>query len=153
MIYHIFWTFVGLLIWILIIWLLCGCSLQQGNATRIESIKYLNIVNPLACADSLREADKYLESNGITIIYNVAATKTLVCLPTPSWFLRNLSPVYLHGFTSGNVAWAQDDAKVILHELGHLFGLEHGGGLMITPDALQVFATGFTNKQLEELKR
>ena len=132
--------------------LLCSCSLQQGQATTPTTIKHLNIINPLACSDSLREADAYLESHGIRLIADNAAAKTLVCLPTPSWVMRVLSPLYVGGMTQGKVAWVTDDTKLLLHEWGHLEGLQHGYGVMAPIDILQIFATGFTNEQFLELK-
>ncbi len=137
--------------YLLALLLLTGCSLQHGDS-KPQVVKHLNIVNPLACAESLKEASQYLASHGIILLANVAATKTLVCLPTPSWLMRNLSPVSLHGMADPTVVWAIDDAKVILHELGHVWGLEHGNGLMSPVDALQIFASGFTDEQLKQLK-
>lgn len=135
----------------LLVLFLCGCSLQHGpNPT--PSIYYsINVINKAYCAESFKQAQDYLLSYGIVLAENPQSPKHLVCLPTPSWFFRNFNLAYVAGLTGGDVAVVTDDPKVILHELGHLFGLKHSWkGLMFPVDT--PFASGFSEKELERLR-
>ena len=94
-------------------------------------------------------------SQGILIREDIAADKTLVCLWTPPWLVRSLSPLWIAGHSDGKVVWSINDAKVILHELAHmLFNLPHNGrGLMFPMAEFSVFATGFSDDELREIKK
>ena len=133
--------------------LLSSCSLSQGQWVQPVATKEIRIVNRRACP-SLTEVRSYLSSQGVLLKESDTANKTLVCLSTPPRILRWLSPMYFAGMSDGNVVWAMDDAKVILHELGHLlWQLPHQGlGLMTPVSDLTLFATGFTNDNLIKMR-
>ena len=133
--------------------LLSGCSLSYGLWEKPVSTKDIRIINREACP-SLIEVKSYLSSQGISLKESDTANKTLVCLSTPPRVLRWLSPMYFAGISDGNVVWAMDDAKVILHELGHLlWQLPHQAlGLMTPVNDLTILATGFTDNNLTKMR-
>lgn len=138
--------------------LLAGCSLEHGNrfinnSVPVYSYIDVNIVNEQFCESGVKEAKEYLLSHKIVLSHNsYNKDKFILCLPTPNWLMRNLSPVSLSGMTGGNVAWVTDDSKVILHELYHLFvDLNHSWSGVMFP-IYNPFATGLTEEQLNKLK-
>ena len=137
----------------LVFLLLSGCSLSYGPWEKPVSVRQINVVNKKACP-SFNEVKSYLSSQGILLNENIAADKTLLCLSTPPRLIRWLSPLYYAGMSDGNVAWSMDDAKVILHELGHLlWNLPHQAlGLMTPVNDLTILATGFTDNNLIKMR-
>lgn len=135
----------------LVLLLLCSCSLQRGPNPTPSTYYSINVINKPYCAESFKEAQDYLLSYGIVLAENPQSPKHLVCLPTPSWFFRNFNLFYIAGLTGGDVSSVTNDPKVILHELGHLFGLKHSWhGIMFPVDT--PFARGFSKGELEKLK-
>lgn len=133
--------------------LLCGCSLRPGPFIAPVAVKEIHLINKEACSDSFVRAQEYLLSQGILLRENIAADKILVCLVTPPWILRTISPLYFAGLAVNNTAWAMDNTKVILHELGHLlWGFKHTWtGIMAFGD-LGVFGRSFSESELIQMR-
>lgn len=134
--------------------ILAGCSLSHGPFIAPVKTIDINIINQEVCSE-LSEVKDYLLSQGVLLRENIAAKKTLVCLSSPSWIFRVLSPLYVAGLSDGKVVWSLNDKKIILHELGHLlWGFPHSArGLMFPISDAGVFATGFTDKQLIQMRQ
>lgn len=114
------------------------------------------------CYQAFNEAINYLHMNGVGIRYNKDAESSLVCIPDDPVLVKVLSVARAEGgaLLNGKLAYikvtgnADYDAKLMLHELCHMFwGCEHtGSGVMSFSEDMRALSSGYSESTWAYIK-
>lgn len=136
----------------------CGLSLPISPRPPIDTQKtvYVNFLDPNIedCTNAFRFAQGFFQSYGVEVRVNSNSPRKFTCLPCAPLWLRLLTLISEAGLQQGDISYARmcgtesNRNKIVIHELGHLFGASHSDGLM---SQFYPFSSSLSSKTINQI--